>query len=434
MKYGGAVMSCYIIEGGRPLTGEIDLQGSKNSALPILAATLLNKGVCVIENCPNIKDVETAIEILESLGCTVRRKENKLTVDSSECRRYIIKKELMCKMRSSIVFLGALLAVNKQAVVCYPGGCCIGERPIDIHISSLKAMGGAIYEIYGSFYCLFDKGKGCGINLPYPSVGATENIMICASLTKGRTVINNPAREPEIVELQNFLNKMGAKISGAGTDKIVIRGVKRFKKQVEYKIPPDRIACITYMTYSAITGGKLKINNAPVSHIMNELDVFAKMGCSISLFDGGVEIERKDKMKPFGKITTAPYPGFPTDSQPFMCLMGALCDEESIIEENVFENRFSYTEELRKFNVCAECKDNKLYIKKNNMINATASACDLRGGAALVGAALMAEGVSEINNIEHIDRGYENFKETILKLGGNITREDEEKKSTERIR
>lgn len=426
-------MSCYIIEGGRPLNGEITLQGSKNSALPILAATLINKGVCVIENCPDIKDVETATEILRSLGCSVKKEKNTITVDSSKCRRYIIKEELMCKMRSSIMFLGGLLAINKQAIVCCPGGCCLGERPIDIHIKALKTMGASIYEIYGNFYCLFDKGKGTQISLSYPSVGATENIMIAATLTKGKTVINNAAREPEIVELQNFLNSMGAKIKGAGTNKIIIKGVKRLKKYVHYKVSADRIACITYLTYGVITGGKVKIKNAPVEHIVNELGVLSSMGCKISIYENSVEVEKGEEMKSFGKIETSPYPGFPTDSQPFMCLLGSLCNDECIIEENVFENRFSYSEELRNYNINTMCKDNKLYTEKSDVSNGNSYALDLRGGAALVGAALMASGESIVYNIEHIDRGYEAFLENITKLGGKIKRYDEETESVERI-
>ncbi len=419
-------MNCYIIEGGRPLRGEINLQGSKNSALPILAATLLNRGVSVIENCPDIKDVETATEILKALGCTVSKEKNRITVDSSNCGKYIIKEELMCKMRSSVMFLGGLLAVNKQAVICYPGGCCLGERPIDIHISALKAMGASIYEIYGSFYCLLDKGKSAEINLSYPSVGATENIMICATLSKGRVVINNPAREPEIVELANFINKMGGNIKGAGTEKIIIKGVRKLKKYVSYTVEPDRIACITYMTYGVLTGGKVKINNAPLTNIINELEAFSSMGCKISLSENSVEIEREGKLNSFGKITTMPYPGFPTDSQPFMCLMGTVCEGESVIEETVFENRFVYASELRNFGINALCKDNKLYISECHIKNGKAYACDLRGGAALTGAALMAEGESRIYNIEHIDRGYEKFEENIKSLGGKITRYYEE--------
>lgn len=425
-------MDCYVIEGGRPLKGEINLQGSKNSVLPILAATLLNRGISVIENCPDIKDVEISTEILKSLGCKVIREKNKITIDSSECRRCIIRDELMCKMRSSIIFLGGLLAVNKQAVVCCPGGCCLGERPIDIHISALKTMGASVYEIYGSFYCLFDRGRGTQINLPYPSVGATENIMICATLTKGKTVINNPAREPEIVELQNFINKMGGKIKGAGTDKIVIKGVKRLNKFASYTIPTDRIVCVTYMTYAATTGGKVKINNPPLNHIINELSVLSKIGCKISLNENSIEIEKGENIKPFKEIKTSPYPGFPTDSQPFMCLLGTMAGNENIIEENVFDNRFLYAEELKKFGIDAVCKDNKLYISESTVNNADAYACDLRGGAAIVGAALMAKGVSRIYNIEHIDRGYENFEENITKLGGKITRYNEEE-STEGI-
>lgn len=426
-------MSCYIIEGGRPLCGELTLQGSKNSALPILAATLINKGVCVIENCPDIKDVETATEILKALGCVVKKEKNTLTVDSSGCTKYVIKERLMCKMRSSIMFLGGLLAVNKQAVVCCPGGCCLGERPIDIHIKAFKEMGASIYEIYGNFYCLFDKSKGSQINLSYPSVGATENIMIAAVLTKGKTVINNAAREPEIAELQMFLNLMGAKIKGAGTDKIVIKGVKRLKKYVRYRVPSDRIACVTYLTYGLITGGNVKIKNAPVEHIVNELSVMSSMGCSISVDEDSIEVKRGEMLKSFGRIKTAPYPGFPTDSQPFMCLLGSLCDEECIIEEKVFENRFSYSEELRNYNINTICKDNELYTRKSDASSGKAYALDLRGGAALVGAALMAEGESVVYNIEHIDRGYEAFEENITKLGGKIKRYHEETESVERI-
>ena len=426
-------MSCYVIEGGKPLCGEINLQGSKNTSLPILAAALLNKGICVIENCPDIEDVRTAIEIMQSLGCRVKREKNTVWVDSSGFRKYIIGESLMKKMRSSIVFLGSLLAVNKQAVVSYPGGCCLGERPIDIHIGAFKKMGASIYEIYGNLYCLFDKGKGADIDLSYPSVGATENIMIAATLLKGKTVIKNPAKEPEIIHLQNFLNKLGADVTGAGTDCITIKGVRKLDKYVRFSIPYDRIACVTYLAMATATGGRIKINNAPVDEIKRELEIFQSMGCKVIKESKAVILDSGENLKGFGNIKTGPYPDFSTDSQPFMCVAGAVADGESFIEEIVFENRFCYAEELKKYNVNTKIAGRVLNINKSNIVCADTYACDLRGGAALCIAALCADGISRIYNIEHIDRGYEYFDEIVRSLGGKITREDEEEKSIEGI-
>ena len=426
-------MDCYVIEGGNPLVGEINLQGSKNSSLPILAACLLNKGICELENCPDIKDTDTALEILANLGCKVFKDKNKVVVDSSECKKYIIKDSLMNKMRSSIVFLGSLLATNKQAVVSYPGGCCLGERPIDIHIKALKDLGGAIYEIYGSLYCLFDKAQAKEITLKYPSVGATENVVIASVFNKGKTIINNAAKEPEIVHLQNFLNEMGAKIEGAGTEKIVIVGVDRLKEKVTYKIPSDRIALVTYLTSAVVTGGKVKINNITENNALNELKIFEKMGSRIIYGNDYVEIIADEKLSSFGKIKTSPYPGFPTDSQPFMCLAGAMAKGESVIEETIFENRFEYARELKKFNCNIKIENNKLTVKQSILKNAQCCACDLRGGATLCLAALCSSGISRVYDEGHIVRGYEDFEENIRSLGGKIKKVYEEEKSTERV-
>ncbi len=426
-------MDCYVIEGGVPLNGEISLQGSKNSALPILAASLLNKGICELENCPDIKDTDISIEILRSLGCKVLKEKNKVIIDSTGCKKYIIKDSLMNKMRSSIVFLGSLLATSRQAVVSYPGGCCLGERPIDIHIKALKDMGGAIYEIYGSLYCLFDKAEAKEITLKYPSVGATENAVIASVFNKGRTVINNAAKEPEIIHLQEFLNTMGANVKGAGTDKIVVCGVSKLKEKVKYKIPSDRIALVTYLTAAIVTGGKIRVNNVTENYAENELDIFRKMGSKVECGKDFIEVDAGAKLSSFGKIRTMPYPGFPTDSQPFMCLAGAMTEGESVIEETVFDNRFEYARELQKFNCNIKIENNKLTVSESKLKNADCYACDLRGGATLCLAALCCSGISRVYDAGHIDRGYENFEENIRSLGGKIKRVYEEEKSVERI-
>ena len=426
-------MDCYVIEGGIPLNGEISLQGSKNSALPILAASLLNKGICELENCPDIKDTDISIEILRSLGCKVLKEKNKVIIDSTGCKKYIIKESLMNKMRSSIVFLGSLLATSRQAVVSYPGGCCLGERPIDIHIKALKDMGGAIYEIYGSLYCLFDKAEAREITLKYPSVGATENAVIASVFNKGKTIINNVAKEPEIVHLQEFLNAMGASVEGAGTEQIIICGVEKLKEKVKYKIPSDRIALVTYLTAAVVTRGKVRINNVTENNVKNEIEAFRKMGSNILFGDKYVEIDAGEELCTFGKIITAPYPGFPTDSQPFMCLAGAMAKGKSVIEETIFDNRFEYARELKKFNCNIEIDNNELVITKSELKNSDCYACDLRGGATLCLAALSCKGISRVYNVGHIDRGYEDFEKNISKLGGKIKRVYEEETSAERI-
>lgn len=423
-------MDCYVVEGvDRPLRGEITLQGSKNSVLPILAATLLNKGISRIKGCPEIEDVKTACKILRELGCKVFKEKDALIIDSSMAKRYIIRQELMKKMRSSIVFMGSLLSVNKNCVVSYPGGCCLGERPVDLHIDALKSMGASIYEIYGSLYGVCEKLKGAEITLKTPSVGATENIMLCATLAEGTTTIINPAKEPEIEDLQGFLNSMGAKIEGAGTDKITINGVRRLNDFAQYEIMPDRIACVTYMALAVATDSEITINNVNKEHIKNEVECFEKMGATVFFDENRLTIKKEGLTKGFGKITTNPYPSFPTDSQPFMCVCALKAEEECEIEETVFGNRFLYADELKKMGARINRSGNRIKIQKNELKPVDLYATDLRGGAALVIASLASEGTKKVYGIEHIERGYENFEDIIRSLGGNIYRENEKQKS-----
>lgn len=413
-------MEWYIIEGGHPLNGEISLQGSKNASLPQFAASILNRGVCVLKNCPDIADIRTAAEILEGLGCTVEFGKNSVKIDSSKAFGYIINRSVMKKMRSSIVFAGSILSVNKSAAVHYPGGCPLGERPVNIHIDSLKKLNVKVYEIGDAIFCFADDIAGNEIELPFPSVGATENIILASVKCRGKTVIYNPAKEPEITDLQNFLNAMGADVYGAGSDKIVINGVKRLKKYTEYTVMPDRIAAVTYLAAAGITGGAVNIKNVRCEHIRNELEALKRMGFNITEGSDSVRLESLAEVRGFGKIETNPYPGFPTDSQPFMCVLASVGNGKSVIEENIFSNRFRYVEQLKKMGLNAKTEENRLEIEKSCLEQKITEAEDLRGGAALMLAHLGTKGIGVVKNTMHIDRGYENIEGVINKLGGKV--------------
>lgn len=414
-----------IINGGNKLEGEIDSQGAKNSVLPILVATILNGGKNVIYNCPHLRDVQITVEVLKSLGCTVKRVGKVIMVDSENITGYTIPDELMRQMRSSIIFLGAILARFKKAVVSMPGGCEIGNRPIDLHIKALKMLGIKITEEHGYIKCTADNVCGENIHLDFPSVGATENIMLAACTANGTTVITNAAREPEIKDLENFLNRMGAKISGSGSDVIRIEGVKKLYG-VEHTIMPDRIAGATYLLAGAITGGNIILRNTAPRCMGAMLCSLKDMGCRIYEEKTRIVLTVPGKrLKSPGKLITMPYPGFPTDIQsPFMAL-STLAEGTSIFVENIFENRYQHVEELTRMGadirvdgrVCVVCGTKKLD-------GAKVVAKELRGGAALVLAGLAAEGTTEVDNVRFIDRGYEDIEKYLSICGADIKREE----------
>ena len=412
-------MSSYIIQGGAKLEGEVKISGSKNASLPILAASILNAGVTKLYNVPNIHDTQKMLEILELLGCKIKKKENKITIDSSKVKKYEIPENLMREMRSSVVLAGSLIGKYKTATFSYPGGCDIGARPIDLHLKSFEKLGINISENYGKIECKCDKIVGTKINLDFPSVGATENTMLAACLGEGITTISNAAREPEIIDLQNFLNKMGAKIKGAGTNIIEITGVKQLK-DVDYNIMPDRIEAGTFLVAGAITGGNIIINNVCVDCIEPVIHKLEEANCKIKIEKNTIELQAPKRLKAVD-IKTMPYPGFPTDMQSVFATSMIVAKGTSVIVENIFENRYKYTQELIRMGAKITTEGRTAIIKGTKKIQgAKVKATDLRGGAALVLAGLVAHGITEVEEIHYILRGYEKFEQKLSKLGAKI--------------
>ncbi|MCC8073079.1 MAG: UDP-N-acetylglucosamine 1-carboxyvinyltransferase [Clostridiales bacterium] len=415
-------MDSFIIEGQKSLNGYIRLHGAKNSALPILASTILIHGVSVIHNCPDLSDVNETVKILESLGCKVARSGSTITVDATTVNSSSIDEQAMRSMRSSIIFLGALMSRATCASIYFPGGCDIGARPVDLHLKALKSLGAVINENGSSIECCAQKIIGGKIILPIPSVGATENIIIAAAVSKGRTTIINPAREPEISDLAGFLNNCGARIFGAGETTIEIEGVERLTP-CEYTIIPDRILASTYMSACAITGGEIVIEDVLPTHLSPIFPAFNEMGCKLYLSGNILKICAPKHLKRVRSIKTMPYPGFPTDSQSPIVAALSVAKGTSVIKETVFENRFRYVSELRRFGADIDINEQLAVINGvKKLHSANVNATDLRGGAALVVAALAAEGESTVNYVNHIDRGYENLELALSSLGGAVKR------------
>ena len=415
-------MSRLIITGGNKLRGTIDIHGAKNAVLPILAATILTKGVSVIHNCPRLKDVNVTVEILRFLGATVTREDNTLVVDSSGDLRYDIPENLMHELRSSIVFMGAILARCKKAKISSPGGCELGPRPIDLHISSLRELGVSIVETQKFLECDASNLTSGKLELSFPSVGATENIMLASCIGSGLTTIKNAAKEPEIVDLANFLNKMGAKISGAGTDTIYIDAVESLCG-TEYSIMPDRIAAVTYLCCAAVTGGEIIIKKVNPDNLAACLDCFARCGCKIGIGDGFVALKAPNRLQAIEYVETKPYPGFPTDAQSLFLAMLCTASGRSIIRENIFKSRFNVCSALVNMGADITVTEQTALIRgKKCLKGAHVVAPDLRGGAGLIIAALAANGTTEIEKTCYIDRGYEDIEENLMRLGAKIMR------------
>lgn len=415
----------YIIKGGKRLEGEVDVSGSKNATLPILAATILSGKTTKLYNVPNIEDVKITIKILEYLGCKVKREKNKLIINSKNIKRKKIPEELMRKLRSSVVLVGAILARFKEAKFSYPGGCDIGARPIDLHLSSFKKLGIKIEENAGFISCKCDTIKSNELHLDFPSVGATENIILASVFTDGEVTITNSAMEPEIIDLCNILNKMGAKIKGAGTNEIKITGVKSLS-DVSYTIMPDRIEAGTLLVAVAITGGKVKLNRVAPDHIIPILHKLEECGCKIKTEKRTIYLEAPKRINGT-TIKTMPYPGFPTDMQPIFSTLLMTGKGISIVQENIFENRFKYVQELKRMGVKAELQNNSLIITGvRRLQGASIEATDLRGGAAMILAGLVAKGKTQISKLEYVLRGYENLDKKLISLGANIIRKEGE--------
>lgn len=409
-----------IINGGRALCGEVLVQGSKNAVLPVLAASVLTDEQCIIHNCPLISDTETAIEILKALGCRGEISDGKAVICAENADNTKVPKELMQRMRSSVNFMGAVLARGGEVVVYRPGGCCLGERPIDMHISSLCRLGAEVYECGDCLCCSLKRVPSGDVTLLYPSVGVTENIMLMCAARNCGVRIYNPAREPEIVQLQNVLNLMGGDIRGAGTDMIRICPGRKLGG-FDISVVPDRIAAATYACMTAVCGGDVFLNNIDYEHIRIPLSVLSDAGCSISRYDGGVRIRSGGRLIGIHKIKTLPYPGFPTDVQPMLCAAMAKSDGILNIDETVFEGRFSYIPELVKMGAditMCSCSAEIRGVQK--LFGAKVSAKDLRGGAALITAGLAAEGTTIVGGMEYVNRGYEKIDEVLVSLGADV--------------
>ena len=412
-------MSKFIIEGGKRLEGEVQISGSKNAALPIIAATILNKGKTVLYNVPDIQDVHTMFEIIQKIGGKINKKHNKIIINTSEIHTYEIPDNLMRQMRSSVILAGALLGKYHQARFSYPGGCEIGSRPIDLHLKGFEKLGINIKEEHGEIFCNTSQILGTQINLDFPSVGATENIILASCLGEGTTIITNAAKEPEIEDLIKYLNKMGANIKGETTDRIEIIGVKKLK-EISYNIMPDRIEAGTYLVAGAITGGKVKITNANPKHIETVLNKLEETNCKIKIEKNSIEIEAPKRIKATD-IKTMPYPGFPTDMQSIFGALLSTAKGTSIITENIFESRYKYAQELNRMGAKIKIEGRTAIIKGSKKIQGTkVVAYDLRGGAAMILEALAARGITEIENIHYILRGYEKIEEKLKKLGAKI--------------
>lgn len=425
-------MDKFKITGQKKLLGDVTLHGAKNSALPILCASILIKGESVIHNCPDLSDVRTTLKILETLGCKISRDGDTVTVDSSQVNNSQIDETVMRSMRSSILFLGSLISRTGCASIYLPGGCDIGTRPVDLHIKALKSLGATITENGSSITCCAGNLKGAKIILPFASVGATENIMIAAALAKGKTVIINPAREPEISDLASFLNKCGAKIYGAGESTIEIEGVKELHS-CEHRIIPDRILASTYMSAAAVTGGDIFINDVRASHLSPIFPAFNEMGCRLYLDHNSLRIIAPKRLKRVKMIKTMPFPAFPTDSQSLVAAALSVAKGTSVIKENIFENRFRFVSELNRFGADIEVNDKLAVINGVKLLHgANVNATDLRGGAALVVAALAAQGESTVNKISHIDRGYADLDKNLCNLGADIKRINDEEVTKEK--
>ena len=416
-------MKRYIIEGGKRLEGTTYVSGSKNASLPIIAATLLNKGINKLYNVPNIHDTKMMFKILEELGCKIKKVNGKIIIDSRNINKYEIPDNLMSQMRSSVIIAGALLSRSKKVTFTYPGGCDIGSRPIDLHLKSFEKLGVNVKEEFGELICTADEIVGNDIHLDFPSVGATENIMLASVLAKGVTKINNAAMEPEIIDLQNALNSMGAKITGAGTNNIIIKGVEKLK-DLSYNIIPDRIEAGTLLCAAAITGGNIKLQKVIPEHIETLTNKLEEMGCQITKSKNEIILKSPKKLRAVD-IKTLPYPGFPTDLQSILGVTLTIAKGTSIIIENIFENRYKYLNELIKMGAKTTVEGRTAVIKGVKRLNkATVRATDLRGGAALILAGLNAKGRTTVENIEYVLRGYENLDKKLTSLGANIRLEE----------
>ncbi len=420
-------MDQYVIKGGIPLHGEVEIGGAKNAALAILAAAVMADEPVTIENIPNVRDINVMIQAIENIGTTVERIDpHTVMINGSSTAGYTVDNEYIRKIRASYYLLGALLGKYKQAEVALPGGCAIGSRPIDLHLKGFRALGAQVEIRRGMVVTKADTLSGRHIYLDKVSVGATINIMMAAAMAEGLTTIENAAKEPHIVDVANFLNCMGANIRGAGTDVIRIRGVEKLHG-ANYSIIPDQIEAGTFLFASAATGGDVVVRNVIPKHLEATVAKLLDAGCRVDEFDDAVRVCAREPLRS-AHVTTLPYPGFPTDMQPQMSVVLGLAGGTSTITESIFENRFKYVDELSKMGATIKVEGNIAIIYGvDHYSGARVSAPDLRAGAALVIAGLAADGITIIDDIYYIERGYESLDEKFRELGGEIQKVSSEK-------
>ena len=413
-------MDIWKIRGGRRLEGACFVQGSKNASLPIIAASLICPAETELMNVPRLRDVDSALRILRHLGCRAEQRGNDVYINSSGISENNIPHSLMLEMRSSVIFMGALLARCGEARLSLPGGCQLGKRPIDIHISALRRMGAEVEEDGSNIYCRASRLEGCCLHLPFPSVGATENIMLAASAAEGETVIKGAAREPEIESLAEYMRRLGCDIEGDGTDTIVISG-RRPVQNVSYRVISDRIVASTIACALACAGGDVELRAVEPEHFSTVLHFLKRAGCDIICDKYTVRLRSDAKLRAVGDVCTQPYPGFPTDAQPV--LMAALLKAEgrTRITENIFENRYRQAEQLCRLGADINVEGRVAEINGVETLRGSRlEATDLRGGAAMIIAGLGAEGLTEIHDTGHIKRGYEDIDEVLSSLGADI--------------
>ncbi|MCQ2513258.1 MAG: UDP-N-acetylglucosamine 1-carboxyvinyltransferase [Lachnospiraceae bacterium] len=414
-------MERYIINGGSPLNGEVEIYGAKNAALALIPAAILTEEPVVINNLPDVSDINILLEAIIQIGAKVERIDrHKVRITGATVDSHQLNYDYISKIRASYYLLGALLGRYHEAEVAMPGGCEIGARPIDQHIKGFEALGAKVQITNRQIYAKADELKGCHIYFDMVTVGATINVMLAAVLAKGNTIIENPAKEPHVVDLANMLNSMGANIRGAGTDVIRIKGVERLHK-TEYTVIPDQIEAGTFMLAAAITKGHVTVTNVIPKHLESITAKLIDIGCEVEEYDEAVSVRCGEKLLPT-QVKTLPYPGYPTDMQPQIAVALALASGISTITESIFENRFVYSKELNKMGarIKVESSNTAIINGVKKLTGAHINAPDLRAGAALVMAALAAEGTSVIDGIEYIQRGYENFEGKLRSLGADI--------------
>ena len=420
-------MEQYVIKGGNPLYGEVEIGGAKNAALAILAAAIMTDETVTIDNLPNVRDINVLLQAIEEIGAHVERVDvHKVKINGSFIRGVNVDNEFIRKIRASYYLIGALLGKYRHAEVALPGGCDIGSRPIDLHMKGFRSMGAEVDIAHGLVVAKAEKLNGTHIYLDKVSVGATINIMMAASMAAGKTVIENAAKEPHVVDVANFLNSMGANIRGAGTDVIRIVGVEKLHK-TEYSVIPDQIEAGTFMFAVAAAGGDVLVKDVIPKHLEATTAKLLEVGCKVEEFDDSVRVISDGKLK-HTQVTTLPYPGFPTDMQPQMAVLLGIAEGTSTVTESIFENRFKYVDELTRMGADIKVESNIAIISGvNRYTGARVNAPDLRAGAALVIAGLAADGITVVDDIYYIERGYEALEDKLTKIGATIAKVEDEK-------